>query len=63
MQSDADFLNPEFVALRCRYDAKRDVVDANYLASVDVDDLLVEQVFAEKQQAFVRIVGNEVVVG
>ena len=57
--ADIDFEHVQGVAHAIELDAHGDVVDADHLAAVDVDDLLVQQVAGDAQHVLVVMVGDE----
>ena len=60
--ADVHFEDGEDVALAVVVDAHGDVVDAHHFAAGDVDDLLVQQIAADAQEALVVVVGHELLV-
>ena len=59
---DIHFDHQQRVARRRRCGLHGDVVDADHLAAVDVDDLLVEEVAVDAQHVLVVVIGNELLV-
>ncbi len=58
--ADVDLQHPQDLRLILVAQLKRHVIDANYLAALRVDNLLIQQVAREPQHVFVRMVRGEI---
>ena len=58
-QTDVDFEHVDEVAGFGALDFKGQICDANHLAAVDIDDLLIEQVARDAQHVFIVVIGYE----